>query len=629
MKRLAVAAIAASAALLVITGVAAAGTEALVTNGSDPTTFSKNKQNEPAVAIDANHPNILAAGANDNIDMEACNVGDDNDCPFTTGVGGSGIYFSFDSGKTWTQPTYTGWTARDCYGVVGPDTTCNNDSGHEGRIGTLPWYYENGLVSDGDPAVAFGPVPDAQGNFSWANGSRLYYANLTSNFPFGAGAFRGAEALAVSRTDDPATAALGGAAGKAAWLPPVVVSRQSSTTFMDKEQIWADNAASSPFFGTVYVCSVQVRSNSQGNGLAAPIVIDVSSDGGSTWSHKQLSSAGLNINRPDHSGCTVRTDSQGRAYVLWTEFGLGFPGIGTQVMTTSDNGGHNWSRPQTLFAIADTCTGFDIVILRCVEDGVRGARDDLGPAPSIDIANGAPTGLDATNEIVDSWADGRDGLNGEDVMFSYSPGSARGAPGSWSAPERIQEGAAVGPNPDSRGYYAAPAIAPNGSQVYVTYNAFTTPWRFNTTDPRGLVGVVRQSAVGAGGAPTGFTTIHSGVVGDPRGSSQNNLQAEFLGDYVYTAATNTFAVGVWNDARNAAPCDAINNWRFSLAPDGSPLPTGADRTQKGQEDNRAGYAEAQQEADATPAPPAPNNDCPPGTTSWFGNTDIYSYTTAP
>src|SRR5207302_4030661 len=126
-------------------------------------------------AIDAANPNVLVAGANEEVDMEGCSAGAPNTCPFTAGVGSSGVYFSFDGGTTWTQPTYTGWSARDCLGpaVCAP---------HVGPIGTLPNYYENGLVSDGDPAVAFGPAPGPNG-FSWSNGHRLYYANLTANFP--------------------------------------------------------------------------------------------------------------------------------------------------------------------------------------------------------------------------------------------------------------------------------------------------------------------------------------------------------------------------------------------------------------------------------------------------------------
>jgi hypothetical protein len=559
-----------------------------VTVGSPSTPFSQNKQNEPALAVDANHPNILVAGSNDEVNEEACNAGTDNTCPFTPGVGTSGVYFSFDSGTIWTQPTYPGgWTASNCLGAVGDsDPPCQPQVG---PIGTLPHYFENGLVSDGDPALAFGPAPGANGQFSWANGSRLYYANLTSAFP-GQAPFRGFEAIAVSRTDNVQAAASGDAN---AWQAPVIVTKQSSTTFSDKEQVWADNAASSPFFGHVYVCLASFRSLSGGMASPQPLVVATSTDGGSTWTPKQVTSASNNpFNTKQgfgRSGCTVRTDSNGVVYVFANQFAVGMPGQGSHIMVKSLDGGKSWTRPQNIGLAVDTCFSvqFDGTSFRCVMDGVAGARDDLSAAPSVDIANGAPTGAGATNEILRTWVDGRDGVASPHVFVSYSTNGGS----TWSSPSAAESAG-------DRGYYSAIAISPGGTDAYLVYNAFTTPFRDDTTSPRALVGVVKHADIGANGAPGAWSQLHRSPPGDPRASSQNNLWLEFLGDYVYAVATPTYGAGVWNDVRNGADCPAIDQWR-------------------------ADAQAAVQNGTAVPVKPAPQQDCAETATAAFGNSDIF------
>ena len=587
------------------------GGDTRVSVGSPVGPFSQNKQNEPAVAVDPIHTNILAAGANDNIDMEACNAGDDTDCPFTDGVGVSGIYFSFDSGTNWTQPKYTGYSARNCLGVAGrDDDVCVPDP--DGTIGTLPNYAAKGLVSDGDPAVAFGPRRGTDGKFDWGNGSRLYYANLTSAMP-GHAPFKGFEAIAVSHTDNITAAAQG---INEAWSAPVIASKQNSALFADKEQIWADNAASSSFFGNVYVCYAGFRS--AGNGFGnQPLFVLTSRDGGSSWVQKQVTSATNNINSRNgfgRSGCTIRTDSHGVVYAFTYQFAFNATtaAAGKIQMVKSFDGGATWTRPVNVFTAYDTCNYLEPSIGRCVMDGVGGARSDLSPAPSVDIANNAPAGgAGASNRIVLTWVDGRAGLNHEQVMFASSVNGGT----TWSSMR------SVGTAGD-RGYYSAPAISPDGKHVWLVYNAFTTLFRESAVGPgndRQLVGVVLHAPV-TGTAASGvgaFAEIHRGESGDARGSSQNNLAAEFLGDYVYAAATNSYGTAVWNDVRNAGDCPAIDAYRQALHDEA--VATGqrtADAEEPRGEEDMVQHGKLQEEEATAPAVQAV---CPLN----FGNSDIY------
>ena len=110
------------------------------------------------------------------------------------------------------QPTYTGLTAATASG--------RRLRAEVGPIGTLPWYSRTASSPTATRHSPFGPRGGPNG-FSWANGSRLYYANLTSNIGATKGeTFKGFEAIYVSRTDNPQARA-GGVAGKAAWMPPV------------------------------------------------------------------------------------------------------------------------------------------------------------------------------------------------------------------------------------------------------------------------------------------------------------------------------------------------------------------------------------------------------------------------
>jgi hypothetical protein len=572
-------------AALVLTAVAGAfNPDARVTVGNIGTPFPQNKQNEPAVAINPAVPTIVAAGVNEEIDLEACNNRSDVTCPFTFGVGTSGIYFSNDSGTTWSQPTYTGLSARNCLGVVGtqPANPADNCDPSPGPIGTLPRYFENNLISDGDPAVGFGPLRGPDGAFSWDNGWRLYYANITSSL--GPSPLKGFEGVGVSRLDS-ADYARAQAGDNTAWKAPVIVTKQNAALFSDHEMLAVDDAASSPFFGNVYVCDAAFRSQEIG-GFPEPIVVNSSSDGGDTWITRQVSPAVNNKQIGGRQDCAVNTDSHGTLYVFWDGIDPRTRTLAIYMIRSFD-GGTSFERPARVVTHIESAGILD-AIGDLTFDGQAGARD--GSFPTVDIANGAPSGANASDEILLAWTQGP-------TPSDTSPGPNERVQVMWStnAGTTWNTAAAASP-PGDRPDFPAIAISPDGTDAYLTYMAFLQPWQSTTVNPRLFQGVVRHADVNPGtGAIDAWTDLHRAPVGDARGSSANALIDEFLGDYNYVFATNDYAVATWNDARSAADCPAIDAYRQAVV----------DGTAAGDETD--------------PGRPAPQQDCP----ATFGNTDIF------
>jgi hypothetical protein len=189
---------------------------------------------------------------------------------------------------------------------------------------------------------------------------------------------------------------------------------------------------------------------------------------------------------------------------------------------------------------------------------------------------------------VDAWV-GAPALNGERAVLAWSIDGGT----SWSP-------FSAASLPGDRPMYTAPAISPNGERLYVVYEAVTSPWRGDDfTSPRPYHGVLRTATIGANGAPAGWATAYDEAPGDLRATYPgHDLYQERVGDYVYAAASNSYGMGVWTSARDAALCQPVQSYRARS------------------------FAAGQRDL---PGAPWPLRDCPPS----FGNTDIRAATTAP
>jgi hypothetical protein len=116
---------------------------------------------------------------------------------------------------------------------------------------------------------------------------------------------------------------------------------------------------------------------------------------------------------------------------------------------------------------------------------------------------------------------------------------------------------------DRNAFFPAASVAPNGI-VSLTFDALTQPPADNPF-PTGVQvydNYFAESPAGgtAFGAPIRVSTASS----NPDGSSYNNLQEQFIGDYIGIVAGPSSAYLVWTDARGATACQAVDAYRNAV-----------------------------------------------------------------
>ncbi len=501
--------------------------------------FPTNKQNEPTIALNPSSPNFLIAGANDEQRQPACGPGPlrgptvASDCSFFPGVGTSGIYTSSDGGATWTN---------------------------RGLLDDQASWSGLGVVSDGDPVIAYGPRPDAAGNFAWANGARAYYSSLASI----AGA-RGVESIIVSTSDN----------NGVTWSAPVVgTTKTSAVNFNDKNWIAVDTTPSSPYFGRAYLSWTEFRSNSQRGNGSEPVMVAYSANGGASFSApNQLSPAGNNVTGNGRQGSSVTSGPDGSVYVAF-EQGSG------QVVAISRDGGKSFTRPITIGPVTD------------INDPIPGANFRTNSFPTI-----AADPRIGSTLVYATWST----LTASGGRMVVATSADRGA--NWSAPVLVS-------GAEGYAFFQGLDVTESG-RVVVAYQVLNTsnPSTFGTGNAWVDTYATSKPAVGAWGSPVRINSVAS----DPAVSAQNNLQRQFWGDYSTLVATDAAAWFISTDSRMGAGCADVDAYQHYLRDTGQVLRGDmADRLSQ----RATGVNPALADPSVKPAPPAVCS-------AQFGNTDVF------
>jgi hypothetical protein len=304
-----------------------------------------------------------------------------------------------------------------------------------------------------------------------------------------------------------------------------------------------------------------------GNGNVK-LFISHSDDEGQTWAPAVQVSAGNNNSAQGFRETgQLAVSSNGTVEAFWTENADSTKYPSLQVDAVSTDGGNTFSAPVTIAQVTDyplTGTPFDVVDLFNRVPGMS-ARVDCYPHPAAD-----PT----SNRVYVVWCDD---AGGHGVVKGAVSTDGR----TWTSLGTI---ASV---TGSNAFFPEAAVSPSTGTVSLTFDALTAPPASNPwqTGVQTYNNYYAQSPARGGS----FTSpiVVSSAPSNPDGSSYNNLQEQFLGDYIGIVDGPDTAYLAWTDARAASPCDAVNTYRNEVY------------------------------AGQKPVPPNPDNACPTN----FGNTD--------
>ncbi len=464
--------------------------------------FPQNKQNEPSITRDP-LTGVLVAGANDEISQPTCpgtSTPLASPCPFAPAAPTSAYYVSTNNGQTWAGGYLPG------FDTLSPPRT-----------------------SGGDPSLSYGPRRCASGAFSFSCGVAIYYASLANPV----GEFAG-EQVTVSRSYDDGRS----------WADPVyATTTDNKSNFDDHEWVAVDESPTSAHFGRVYVNWAVFCNVCAGNGNVK-LYVAHSDDEGRTWSAAvQVSAVANNAAQGFRETGQIAVSSTGTVEAFWTENADSkkFPSL--QVAAISTDGGQTFSAPVTIAQVTDyplTGTPFDVVDLFNRVPGMS-ARVDCYPHPTADPSSA---------RVYVVWCD-----------FSNGHGTVQGAVSSdgvhWTSLGTVAS--LAGRN----AFFPQAAVSPAGT-LSVTFDALTQPPADNEwqTGVQTYDNYYVQSSTG--GAPFTAPLRVSTVSSNPDGSGYNNLQEQFLGDYIGIVDGPQQAYLVWTDSRNATACAAVNTYRSQV-----------------------------------------------------------------